>query len=156
MIDKAAPALATLPPGAGPYQPLQQSAAATAGPAVVVAASVAPAPAAAAGGPAVTAPRVQLAAQAAALSRPVNGPPQADGPGDDPSGDAVDDDDDDDDLGSDLDDDDPLADDGCADDEGNFIICQYDKIQRTKNKDGGGNKYKVQLRSGIMQVNNTE
>jgi len=35
-------------------------------------------------------------------------------------------------------------------DEENFIICQYEKVARQKNK------YKVQLKQGIMSVNGTE
>eukprot|EP00039_Didymoeca_costata_P009232 m.121803 g.121803 ORF g.121803 m.121803 type:complete len:163 (+) comp14410_c0_seq1:82-570(+) len=36
------------------------------------------------------------------------------------------------------------------DDDENFIICQYEKVTRSKNK------YKVVFRSGIMQLNGTE
>lgn len=75
--------------------------------------------------------------------------PQMDGEDDDEDGKAVKDEDDENAINSDLDDSDEDAQGNMGDDdedEGDAILCTYDKVQRVKNK------WKCTLKDGVMIV----
>jgi len=83
-----------------------------------------------------------VAAPAAAVSGPAAGPiPQVDGGAEDSDDGELNSDDDE--LNSDDDDDED-------DEETNFAVCQFEKIQRTRNR------YKATLKNVIMQVDGTD